>query len=382
MLPDDRRIRFDADSHVMEPRDWLTPYADPAIRDRLRELPMEFDRASAERLLAERAADPDKEARARSRLGREGWKAYGAWDPAERSRALDILGYDAQLVFATFASTQYASDDLDLLYGGTEALHRALADFCKDDRRLLPVGAVPMVDPARDEALVRQALDEGMSALLVPSAYRDVSPTHPDREPVWTLLEEAGVPFMTHVGGGGNLVPKAYRNNGRPVPPDFLGGGENIRSKDFLSIARTPALFCQAMALDGVFERHPDLRGGVIEQGAEWIVTMLRAVDYAHENFKKGEPDLQALPLKASEYIRRQVKFTPFPFEDVGWLIRQGYGDLLLFSSDYPHLEGGADPVSKFEASLEGLDEDDKERFYNRNFVEMMGAQLPVEVTA
>jgi hypothetical protein len=32
------RRYFDADSHVLEPNDWLRPNADPAIRDRLRTL--------------------------------------------------------------------------------------------------------------------------------------------------------------------------------------------------------------------------------------------------------------------------------------------------------------------------------------------------------
>ena len=41
--PSARRY-FDADSHVLEPTDWLTPYADPAIRDRMRTLTQGPDR--------------------------------------------------------------------------------------------------------------------------------------------------------------------------------------------------------------------------------------------------------------------------------------------------------------------------------------------------
>ena len=77
--------------------------------------------------------------------------------------------------------------------------------------------------------------------------------------------------------------------------------------------------------------------------------------------------------MRASDYLRRQVKFTPFPTEPVGWLIEQAGEELFLFSSDYPHPEGGRDPVDRFEQSLEGIDDDAKERFYSRNFAEMMG---------
>jgi hypothetical protein len=60
------RVYFDADSHVMEPADWLKEYADPHIRDQLKPAPSwNFTRAKAQELLGERAADPEKEQRAR-----------------------------------------------------------------------------------------------------------------------------------------------------------------------------------------------------------------------------------------------------------------------------------------------------------------------------
>ena len=45
--------------------------------------------------------------------------------------------------------------------------------------------------------------------------------------------------------------------------------------------------------------------------------------------------------------------FTPFPNEDVSRLIELSNEDLYLFSSDYPHLEGGRDPIGKFERAVE-----------------------------
>ena len=79
------------------------------------------------------------------------------------------------------------------------------------------------------------------------------------------------------------------------------------------------------------------------------------------------------MPLRAPEYIRRQVKFTPFPREPVGWMIEQAGAELFLFSTDYPHPEGTRDPIGRFEATLSGIGEDAKERFYSRNFADMMG---------
>lgn len=370
---------LDADSHVMEPADWLTPYADPGIRERLRSLPgVTFDRSKAALLADQRAADPDKQARAQGRLMGTGYLAYGAWDAADRSRALDTLGFDAQLVFSTFSAHQFSwSKDPDVLYGGIRAHNRALADFCSDDPRLLAVALVPFDDPNRAVAEVDAALELGCRSVLVSSAPAGGrSPAHTDNDPVWERLADIGMPFMTHIGTGGKLVPDGYRNNGRPVPPDFLGGGENVRSKDYLGIHTWPQTLLSMMALDGVFERFPTLRGGCIEQGATWVVTMLRLVDLAQSSFKKGEPDLAALPDRASDYIRRAVKFTPFPGEDVGWLIDQIGAELLLFSSDYPHLEGGRDPIAKFEATMADVSDADRDRFYADNLADLLGPML------
>jgi predicted TIM-barrel fold metal-dependent hydrolase len=303
----------------------------------------------------------------------KGWSALGAFDPGERSRALDLLGLERQLVFSTFAASQFLGDDLDLLYGGARAHNRAMADFCAQDERLIAVGFVPWGDPQRCADEAREAIRLGCGAVLVPSAPpRDLSPTHPDHHPFWRVLEEHNVPFMLHVGGGGRPLRSAFHRNGKPPTTDFLGGGENIRSKDYMVLHHPPETFLACLALDGLFEAFPRLRGGCIEQGALWVVPWLRRLDIAQATFQRTEPALR-LPLRASEYVRRAVRFTPFPTEPVGWMIEQAGEELFLFSTDYPHPEGGRDPIARFEASLGGIGEAAKQRFYSGNFAEMMG---------
>jgi predicted TIM-barrel fold metal-dependent hydrolase len=83
-----------------------------------------------------------------------------------------------------------------------------------------------------------------------------------------------------------------------------------------------------------------------------------------------------------SEYIRRAVKFTPFPGEDVGHMIRDAGAELFMFSSDYPHPEGTKDPVGKFEKTLEGVDEEIKDKFYRTNYDAMMNYQSNAALAA
>lgn len=368
---------LDADSHVMELPGWLETYADPDIRDRIR--PLYLGGAGA---LADKAIE-DAEKRAGSAaaaaeleeqiLTAKGWHALGAFDRTERSRSLDLLGFGSQLVFPTFAATQFAGDDLDLYKGGTRALNRAMNDFCADDDRLVPVASVPWLDPDDTLELVVHALDDGAGAVMVPShPGKGVSPTHPDHDALWATLEERGVPFMIHIGGGGRTLKPAFHDNGRPVK-DFLGGGENLRGKDYMVIHQQPEQFLSAMVLDGVFEAHPGLMGGCIEQGAMWVVPWLRRLDLCQATFGRGEPAMGELPAKASEYVHRNLFFTPFPREPVGWMIEQCGEDLFLFSSDYPHPEGTKDPIKRFEETMDGVSASARDAFYRGNYARMMG---------
>jgi len=204
-----------------------------------------------------------------------------------------------------------------------------------------------------------------------------VSPTHPDHHPLWELLEERNVPVLTHIGGGGQPVRRGFHDNGIEVT-DFLGGGENVRGKDVLAIHQRTEVFWGAMVLDGMLERFPGLRGGSIEEGAMWVAPWIRRLDIVARTFGKTESVLRDLPMAPSEYVHRQLRFTPFPTEPVDWLIESCGDDLFMFSSDYPHPEGTRDPVARFEATMGDVGEATRERFYSANFATMFRGAVPV----
>lgn len=372
------RVINDADSHIMESLDWLSSYADPDVRDRLGSMRLEAGGSGAakaiERALA-RQKDPVATAEIATNVvaGPKGWAAFGAIDPGERSRALDDLGFSRQLVFTTFAGSQFLpSTDPAVKYGGARALNRAMADFCRGDRRLVGVGVAPLDDPERALAEVDAAIREGVGAVWVPAAPAgERSPGHPDLDPVWARLAETRTPFMLHVGAASPSLPPAYHQNGHPRPKDWLGGGENLRAKDYVALSFAPQNFLASLALDGVFDRFPALRGGVIELGAGWAPDFLRRLDQAWKGWRKSDPVVAALSAPPSELVRRAVRFTPYATEDAGAIIREGGPELFMFSSDYPHPEGTKNPIERFETTLAGADEATRDRFYRRNFEDL-----------
>lgn len=373
------RVIHDADSHVMETREWLEPYLDAAVAGRLKPLygrtPGRIDKL----LDAAKARKGDAEAEAKAFenpiAGPKGWTAAGAFDAAERARVLDGFGFSSQLVFATSSlAPALAAKDEDALYGGVSAHNRAMGAFCATDPRLIGVAYAPLDNPERALATVKEALTAGNGAIWVsagPAGER--SPGHPDLDPIWQAISDAGVPFVLHIGPGTKTQPTAFRNNGRERSPDLHGGGENLRFADYVMLSFAPQVFLTALVYDGVFERFPDLRGGVIESGAGWAPEFLRELDLGFRSFGRTDPYLQTMPMKPSEYIRRAVKFTPFPGEDIGRMIKDGGADLFMFSSDYPHPEGTTDPLGRFERTMADIDEDAKDAFYRRNFEQMIG---------
>ncbi len=388
------RVIHDADAHIMETPTWLRDHAEARYRDALPVLTypsgnelrqtgspeeQQADLLNSFGRLRERHASSEYRALEDAEImTRKNFAATGSFIAEDRPRALDLLGFHSQLIFNTFLNGRLYKlehgDDLDLAYAAARAHNRGMLEFCSVDRRLLPTCYVPLADPRRAVETAEQALADGAAALLVTSGCPPSgSPSHTDLFGVWARAEQAGVPVVLHVGGTGDLLDPNYFVNGLPVPPDFHGGDENFRSVDYMAIPGPPSQTLATLIFDGVLERFPGLRIGVIEQGAIWVPSWLRQMESAFDAFVRHEDRLRALELRPSEYVHRQIRFTPYPTEDVGWIIDQAGADLVMFSSDYPHVEGGRRPLERFEASLGDACEDVRQKFYEDNFRLLMG---------
>ncbi len=376
------RVAHDADSHIFEPPGYAQQYADPATRDALDDALGRLDRgreAIFERAIAKQS-DPEFRAKdAEEILTRKNFVALGAVLREDRPKALDLLGVASQLVFTTTylgPLTNFDRGDVDLAYGLATAHNRGMVDFCSVDPRLLPVCYVPFADIDRAASCAGDAIEMGAAALLIASnPPRHHSPSHVGFDRVWAQAQEAGVPIVFHVGGEKRMDP-VYKENGLPPVPDFHGGDDNFTSVSFLAIPYSVMQTLGVLIIDGVLDRFPQLKFGVIELGASWVPGWMRAMDSAAEAFRKNEDRLQKLSLLPSELVRRQVRVAPYPHEPAGWILENCGQEVPLFSTDYPHVEGGRNPLRRFDASLEGCDDAARQAFYRDNFVDLMGPTL------
>ncbi len=316
--------------------------------------------------------EEDKAARERAKT--EVWKvkglsALGAADAGDRLVAMDAMGVRGQLLFP-----QTSGRELRMRTAEARAACSRYNDFAIEWSRSTGDRAraacqVNMSDVAWSMAELDRILKKGARAVVLPCsrAPAGVSPANEIWDPFWARLEEANVPALLHIGGGGlvsgatdddPMFPSHEFARGKAMQAKFVDrpGGEEAIGPFFFMVAHiAPEVWLVSMVMGGVFERFPKLRFGAIEFGAAWVGPMCERMEqHADLLARIGH----AYPLRPSEYLRRNVRVTPFWQEDVDLMIqRHGLREVFTFSSDYPHIEGTRDPIGKFLAAMKNADE-------------------------
>jgi predicted TIM-barrel fold metal-dependent hydrolase len=339
-------LLISADGHAGPPASLYRDYLDPALRE-------EFDRhqieAERERLVRETQMSNRSaftQAWDEATDGDGGLTA--AYDGKERNRILDREGVVTEVLFpdadvlgtGRIASSPFgtglaagAESSPEHAIGGSRAHNRWLADFCQDepDRRI-GVAVIPAIIPDMDVVLelVKEAKQLGHRAVMIPTRWFD-QPAYnePKYDPLWALLEDLGLVLHTHSGAG---------------PSDYHGGYAPG------AIYTTEASWWAARPLhvliwSGVFERYPELKYSMAENGAFWVADTIRKMDEKwhgyHTTKKMGSLFQDALPNPPRFYLDRNCFFaasTPGQ-DDIEARERVGI-DNIMWGNDLPHPEG------------------------------------------
>ncbi|MFL2692446.1 MAG: amidohydrolase family protein [Gammaproteobacteria bacterium] len=379
---------FDADTHMMEHPDWIHQFADKSIQDKLEPI-AEGDKDVRLRIdnaikgFEERQSSPDVLEKAKEEFmgwKHKGWDGLGAFNAEERKLANDLLGFKAHLVFPTSAFDQVlAAKEPKVILGGVEALNKGMAEFCSVDKRMFGAAYIPF-SYGEEVALniLKQSIQQGSKVILIDTIAPEGTKafTHPDFDVVWKTIQDNDITITLHVGADNSWdpVPLSFYNNGSEVPPHKEGDAPRD-ALAYMGISYNAELFLASMIFDGVFDRFPLLRIGVVELGASWIISWMKHLDQSYRAFRRLQ-DLSGVKMLPSEYVQKHIKITPFPGEDIGWLLESGASDLLMFASDYPHHEGTDDPITRFEKTMLETSEENKQKFYSNNFKALLGSNL------
>ncbi len=383
-----RKDIYDADTHMMEHPNWIYDFASEDIKEHLEPI-VEGDKEVFERIdkaisnFENRQSSSAALEQAKKDFmtwNHKGWEGLGAFNAEERKLANDLLGFKAHIVFPTSAFDQVlAAKDHKIILGGVEALNKGMAAFCSVDKRMHGAAYIPFAY-GEDIALkfLKQAIKDGFSVIMIDTIAPEgaKASTHPDFDKVWREIEANDIAITLHVGADNSWdpVPLSFYNNGGNVPPHKEGDAPRD-ALAYMGISYCAELFLASMIFDGVFKRFPNLRVGVVELGASWIISWMKHLDQSFRAFRRLQ-DLSQVELLPSEYVQKHIKVTAFPGEDIGWLLNNGAADLMMFASDYPHHEGTDDPIKRFEQTMSDVSEENKTKFYSENFIKLLGSHI------
>jgi uncharacterized protein len=297
-------------------------------------------------------------------------------DATKRTSVLSDMGVTAALLFPSFGLFWPSIvDDPELADANFVAWNNwILKQTRSSPEQLLPVAQFSLNNVERTVAEIRRCKAIGMRGLFLRAVpYRELPWGDPSNEPIWTELEAANMPLLLHAAPIGPITPDpAWEKNlvqghvGQPLPT-------------FLNRALPLEAAIANLIFEGVLERHPNLRIGILEFGASWVPSFLQRIDYAFDFLGPRNRYMRdRLRMKPSEYFRRQIRVSAFWSEPLMWLFRSAGPEVFMFASDFPHPEGSDNAVERSWRILDQMPPEVITRFFSTNAIELVGSDVPV----
>jgi predicted TIM-barrel fold metal-dependent hydrolase len=278
-------------------------------------------------------------------------------DRAARLALMDAQGVQATILLPTLgiAVEHDLSHDVALTYASLRAFNRWLEEDWGygGDGRAFAVPLLSLLDVDRCVTELHRVIAAGARLVhLCPGPVGGRSPAHPDLDPFWATVAEAGVGVVFHVANSGyNQLYGAHWSEDPTNPSHRQSPLQWALCNTERPIVDTLA----ALTLHNLFGRHPGVRILSIENGSDWVGHLLKTVDKAGALGRRGPMLGGPLPARPSEMLRQHLWISPFPEDDVVGLIDLLGPDHVLFGSDYPHPEGLREPLD-FVPLLDGCD--------------------------
>lgn len=366
---------YDVDSHFEPGPGWLDAF--PGLRDRLPALlpqdEPEFALATAEhfayftsdgirplapagrRIPLDRFVTPALQAMYPEGQGAamlNGHSQHAPLDPAARVKILDAQGIDVQNVITGAGYTLMSTlSDPQLARDTAFALNTHMAETLVEQQgRLLPVTVMHFDDLDWVVGELTRMRARGSRAFHVTTEFSNgIPPFHPAFDKVWSAATDLGMVAVLHVG----LMPPhyhpAYANTTDPWLVTRMSTCQSFQAAQ---------VYLNALIFGGVFERHPNLTVLLCETGIDWLEFAVNNMDGRATPASAALLGPYRLPLKPSEYIRRNVRISPLPqAAQTPVRLFEKLPEVAVFSSDMPHFEGNITPVDFWRDELAGIDE-------------------------
>ena len=330
-----------ADSHMTEPPDLWTTRLDQQFRDRAprvvedKEKPGHFFRAPG--ITPFPVAGGFSAGRSGEELKKHLTRGYEAarpsgWDPIERIKDQDIDGVRAEVIYTTLGLALFQLPDAELQQACFRVYNDWVTEFrSHDPKRLYPVALISLEDIPTAVKELERAAKLGLSGGMIWGAPPEDRPYYsPVYDPFWTAAQELRMPLSLH-------VVTSRDNNTRVVMDRGASGWVNQTAMRFVHLIHEVQKSLTSLIFGGVLARFPGLKIVSAESDIGWLVHYVQRLDHTYEKF--GVMVEHPLPMKPSEYVRRQVWAT-FQDDPIGASNAAVFGeDNCMWASDFPHTD-------------------------------------------
>ena len=342
-------LAIDADGHVLEPDDLWVREMPPSLRERAPR------RAGSSRhVLVDQELVPPRRTFAnlehRYQLMTDDERVHNFADegftPRSLLDALDVEGVTASVLFPSrgLVVVGAAGAGNDVVNAAARVYNDWIADFCRAaPARLFAAGMInPRDVPAAVDEARRCVGELGcLAVFLRPNPVEGRNWHDPAYEPLWSVIEELGVPVCFHEGASVTLPQVAT---------------DRYDDHAFWHACTHPMEQQMAMlslVVGGVAERHPTLRFAHLESGAGWLPYWAWRLDETIEAEHRAFPELT---MKPSEYVQRQFFVSIDTDEAPGIAAIDLFRDPhVTWGSDYPHGDGKFPNALKTLAAIPGM---------------------------
>jgi predicted TIM-barrel fold metal-dependent hydrolase len=230
--------------------------------------------------------------------------------------------------------------------------------------RLIPVGIIPVADPAEGVAELERLVAMGFKALTVPTyptAYEGLKPYwDDDHKRLWQAFASSRIPLSLHTNASPSLAalqaadPTPAKGIFQSLPPIVM------------------AELISTWILGGMIPDNPDLRVVLVESGIGWIAYYLERLDTMSRRHNWGGRGM--IKEKPSTFWANQF-FATFEDDLVGMRTIDLLGaDTLMFATDYPHPDSTwPESQAIVEKHFGGIDDEIKQKIVWKNAARLYG---------
>jgi predicted TIM-barrel fold metal-dependent hydrolase len=242
-----------------------------------------------------------------------------------RVRDMDIMGVAKEINFGNAIGAGLTHPDLEAREWVFRTYNEHLAEMgAKAPGRFHGVGTINYWDRNKTRASIAEVKALGLKTYILPQNPKGeggalLDYCSPEMAYLWEAVEDAGLPICFHVG------------------EFFKGGPGGLGISSMVSFGPFRKTLGE-LIFGGILDRHPSLQVVFAEAEINWIPGALQSASMVYENYTALiEPKIRHHP----RHYWRNNCYATFIHDPVGLRLLDIIGaDRVMWSSDYPHVEG------------------------------------------